>query len=732
MDFCELQLSITNSCQFNCKYCYKDKNKPKFLNEDTLDRIIKLAKDNNIEAIRFTGGDIFEHERIEDFLKKVKENGLKTIVNITSYRIEHLEDIIDECDYVLISFENLDVLKNRKEKVKKFTTTRTNTIFMGCMVFQEDTKNISKILEEASEIRFFSFFFLRNIREKSKKYFDKLNKLSKKISNYEQDTNSNTEMKIANAFPLCYVPFNSIKNCSGKKFDDGETRFFIDEEGNIKLNSYSSKKLGNVLDLDSEEVIKKVKGEKNRLKNKFLKEDELCNKCKIKKYCGGGIFSKSEISKDYFSKFRGELLTRRDNFSPLQKKLINFLPESNFEGDYKKIYFRNSDFLYPSLDKCDGTISFKKFNNKISKEGGNWGLNLRFPFCEKKSKFCKVNDYSKEYMNKGVEFMLKQIEKFSSTLENKNIKYLHINGGYPSKIGLENLKKIFEKLFKYLDKSSLEEITLELFPKKFNKKLFDYLSNIVTRVSIKIGCFNDKILEKFNIDLRVKEMEKFIRKMNEYDFNINLDIFYSLYIDNEKDYEEEMDKILSFNPDNITFRPLHNKKISNCDEIFFHKYSKILERLNRKGRKILNENEYIQYTAEDFYKENKNKFLYKLNSLKKGNILGLGQDSFSYFGDNYYIYENPNKWSIYKLKGKEKLLQEISLKSRLLSLDINKINKKYCIDYEFLFSDSINYLTGNGLINIDDGVIKITEKGLGYVDFISNLLMLNNFEYKLK
>jgi coproporphyrinogen III oxidase-like Fe-S oxidoreductase len=299
-------------------------------------------------------------------------------------------------------------------------------------------------------------------------------------------------------------------------------------------------------------------------------------------------------------------------------------------------------------------------------------------------------------------------------------------------MGLENFKRIFNALFTYLKKENIKEITLEIFPSKFDKELFDYLKDYITRISIGIQCFNDKTLEKFNRNAKIVEMIDFLKKLKDYPFIKNFDIIYGLYLDNLEDYEKEIITLLRFNPENITFQPLHNNlKLKQADPIFFQDYVRRLDWLNKKAREIFRKKGYVQYTAEDFYKKGKSKFQYQLNLLSNQDILGIGINTFSFINNQYFFCLGKDKYNSFKLNSYQSFLHELSFKSRLLNLNLKELDKNYNINYKIFSSDSLKYLLEERLISLEGDIIKITKKGLPYVDFISQMLMLNNLDYKI-
>lgn len=734
MQLKEIQVSITNVCSIGCPYCYKSKLEPTFLSEKNLDSIIKVAKENKIDTIRLTGGDIFEHPDLLEFLRKIKIANLNIVANVSIQRMKRFEEISSLIDYCLLSFQNPEQIFERQDQLINQIKENPKIKIMACMVFQ-GSLDLERIFEGIKEIGFEDFFFLRDVTGEKETYLQGLLDLSEKIVEWNSKEHKiKNPIKIANAFPLCLVSKDGSKYCDGGQNDDGNNFVYINENGDLKLNSYSSIIIANIAGVAPTEFEEKISKTIEEAAEPF-RSDKICQECKIKDKCLGGIKAKEKISEDPLTKFRGK--SPRDKyFFKLQQDLLQFLPETEFKGEYIPTYFRDSHFFmqYPSLENLKTENSTEDIIQKINETNKELSLYLHFPFCNSRCQFCSVKKYPNEYIESYINFMLEEIDRFSEVLQTKDIGHIYLGGGTPTLIGKENFQKIFDKLFSHIPKENVKEISIETFPKDFDKELFDYLSNYVTRISIGIQCFSDKLLEQFKRDSTVNDMKDFLDKIKDYNFIKSIDIIYGLYLDEEiEDYEKDLREILSYSPDNITYQPLHNnKKLQESDEIFFLDYAKKLDKLNNRGREILKEQGYLQYTSEDFHKIGKPKFQYQLNLLQSGNMLGLGVGTYSFIEDTYLLHRSKNSWKKFQLDKNLMMLHELSFKTRNLSLDLEEINKKYNLNYQTNFSDSIGYLKNKKLIELENNQIKVTPEGLNYVDLISQVLMLNNFDYKIK
>lgn len=716
----ELQICLTNVCRVNCEYCHLDKKFPKHISFSTLKKAVEIAKNNNIEFLRLTGGDVFEHKELEKILSHIKKEGIKTILNISSERIrEGLKT--ENYDILLVSFSSPAKIKDiasLKESKKEV---------MGCVVFQKEwLAHLKELAKTVDEVNFSSFFFLRDVNNSTFKYFQELNEC------VERTLQITKKITFANAFPLCFTARKNLPYCAGKKFDNGNERLYITEEGRIKPSAYSEIVLGTVDEvncLDSlprnqgrisvVSMLEKLWENSQKTVEKTFNKIEQCKKCKIRDYCGGGIIAGKKYAPDKLREhtFCNKYLTK------LQEEIKYLLPESSFDVDLKMTYFRNSDFFMRYIPfNVMKEIKKEDLRGKIHLKNSKLCIYVHFPFCKGFCKFCRIQKLDNKLVNDYLDNLIKDIEENKNIIKNNKIQSIYFGGGCPQLMG-KNVKKVFEALFGMIDE--VKEINFELFPGFFDKELMEFIRQKVTRVSVGIQCLNDDILKRMGRKSTKKEIISFVREVKKLGFKTNYDVIYGLFINKKEEFENDFREILSLKPDQITLQPLHFA--NEIDEVIDLKTE--IE-LNSTARSILKEKGFEQVSAEDFSKD-KELFIYQQNLLENNNILGLGRGTFSKINrvhfrkkeDGTLIFYEEDKWT--RLYGK------LFFSTRMLKLDIKNIDKDFGISFKACFSESIKYLLKKGMIEMDVDNIFITEKGKEYVDLVANIISLNNLDYKL-
>ena len=221
----EVVIELLTSCNLQCDFCYNSKRQKAVLAKEIIFEILKQAKECGIEAVRFTGGELFLYPDILDVLEKAKELKLFVILNTNGSLInESNRQLLDYADLVLVSMhhlEDIDYVKRVPEEKRMIATIAS----------KENIVNLEKFYEVISKLKFKDWFLLRQIGQD----FD-IDLLVSKLTKLNEQYG--LKVKIANAVPFCAAK-GIDKVCKGGVVDSGYSRIFIDAEGNYRLDYFS-------------------------------------------------------------------------------------------------------------------------------------------------------------------------------------------------------------------------------------------------------------------------------------------------------------------------------------------------------------------------------------------------------------------------------------------------------------------------------------------------------------
>ncbi|WP_339004448.1 radical SAM family heme chaperone HemW [Fusobacterium animalis] len=357
---------------------------------------------------------------------------------------------------------------------------------------------------------------------------------------------------------------------------------------------------------------------------------------------------------------------------------------------------------------------------------------IHIPFCERKCNYCDFTSLkgSDSQIERYVNYLLKEIEIYSQKYDlSQKQGTIYFGGGTPSLLPIDSLEKILSKFF--YDKNT--EITIEINPKTVDtNKLKEYRKLGINRLSIGIQTFDDdnlKVLGRIHNSQEAIEVYNLARECG-FD-NISLDIMFSLPNQTLVMLQNDLEKLVSLNPNHISiysliweegtkfFRDLKAGKFKETDnDLEANMYEYIIEYLKSK--------EYIQYEISNFSKKG---FESRHNSIywENKNYLGVGLSAAGYLGNVRYknffnlkdYYNNLDK-DILPIDEKEILTEEDIEQYRYL-VGFRILNK-IIVPSEKYLERCVSLCKEGYLIKKENGYI-LSHKGLMlFNDFILNFI----------
>ena len=156
------------------------------------------------------------------------------------------------------------------------------------------------------------------------------------------------------------------------------------------------------------------------------------------------------------------------------------------------------------------------------------GCYVHIPFCEKKCYYCDFTAFMglDKYIDSYVDNLIKEISFYKERLD-LSIDSLYIGGGTPSYIDPQYIRKIVKELQKF--DYAPREFTIEANPNSLNEdKLKIYEDLGVTRISLGVQSFDDRVLENIgrnhNKDIALRDIDM----IKKYDFDLSFDLMLNL------------------------------------------------------------------------------------------------------------------------------------------------------------------------------------------------------------
>ncbi|WP_409228600.1 radical SAM family heme chaperone HemW [Gudongella sp. SC589] len=362
------------------------------------------------------------------------------------------------------------------------------------------------------------------------------------------------------------------------------------------------------------------------------------------------------------------------------------------------------------------------------------GLYIHIPFCERKCHYCDFTSVpgNNDLMDRYVERLIKEISMASDTYEDINIGTIFIGGGTPSILHENKIADIMDAVRRDFSLDTHAEVTIEINPGTLTvDKAISYRASGINRASVGIQSMNNGILKTIGRIHSEEQVLTTVENLRRAGFeNINGDIMFGLPHQSIEDFLQTLDKVISLELEHISMYGLileentplyrwYNRGLvcmpdEDEERVMYHT---AIDSLEFGG--------YRQYEISNFAKEGF-ECRHNLGYWKLRPYIGVGLSSHSsisgrryWNSSNFSDYFNKLDRGILPIAGDETISRDL-MEAEYMILGI-RLNEGISIeDYEKRFNTSfmgkygevINNHTKSGLIQLDDGTIRLTRKGM--------------------
>jgi oxygen-independent coproporphyrinogen-3 oxidase len=247
----------------------------------------------------------------------------------------------------------------------------------------------------------------------------------------------------------------------------------------------------------------------------------------------------------------------------------------NGEGEEAARRFMEDEYLC-GKEKTDLSLEVAKRELKLLsaidyKEG--YSIYIGIPFCPSICLYCSFSSYAigayKNYVDKYVDALCKEIEWAGTAIKDKVLKTIYIGGGTPSSLSAEHLEILLKKINETFNVKDLLEFSVEAGrPDSITMEKLVVLKKYgVTRISINPQTMNEstlKLIGRAHTPEQVKEAYAMARQAGH--DNINLDLIIGLPGENADSVAYTLREIEPLNPESLTVHALAIKRAANLKE----------------------------------------------------------------------------------------------------------------------------------------------------------------------
>ena len=361
------------------------------------------------------------------------------------------------------------------------------------------------------------------------------------------------------------------------------------------------------------------------------------------------------------------------------------------------------------------------------------GLYIHIPFCVTKCKYCDFNSFKIDLNEKikYLNYLGEEMKLYKEEIKNREIDSVFVGGGTPSILNENEINILFEKIKENFNIKSNAEITMECNPGTLTlNKLKAMKKSGVNRLSIGLQAVQNHHLKYIGRIHTFEEFEKNYHDAKQMGFdNINIDLMYALPNQSREDWMESLEKVVKLNPTHISAYSLILEENTELFKMYERDEFNLLDEntdieMYEYTINYLKSHGYNQYEISNYAKDN---FECKHNVLywKCEEYVGIGASASGYFNgisynnicelDNYEKMilegEKPIEWEE-KLSIKDEIEESIFLGLRMNEgIQISDFKEKYNFDFEKEYKNEIEKLSKMELIEIDNNLMKLTQKG---------------------
>ncbi len=373
------------------------------------------------------------------------------------------------------------------------------------------------------------------------------------------------------------------------------------------------------------------------------------------------------------------------------------------------------------------------------------GLYLHIPFCRKRCKFC----YFRVYTNQNASAIEQYVESLGREIEligqqpavrGRQLEVVYFGGGTPSYLSSKQLLFLRDTLRRTISWDHADEVTFECEPGTLNLEKVKTLKEIgVTRVSLGVENFNDAILEENGRAHLTPEIFRAYDWLQQVGFpQINIDLIAGMIGETDENWLRCVEKAIELSPDNITvyqmelpFNTLISKEMREhgvtspvADWPTKRRWvSEAMDRFLTAGYQISSGNEFVKSLDTD-------RFVYRDNLFRGTDLLASGVSAFGHLqGVHYQNYDGLEEYQKAVLtEGRlpinrarrptvhQLLIREFVLQLKEGHLDAEPFARKFGVDVLTEFAEPLRNQEAAGYLEVDDGRVRLTRKGLLQVD----------------
>ncbi len=372
------------------------------------------------------------------------------------------------------------------------------------------------------------------------------------------------------------------------------------------------------------------------------------------------------------------------------------------------------------------------------------GIYIHIPFCKKACHYCDFHfSTSLTYKNELIQQLLMEIELRKEYLKGDVVDTIYFGGGTPSLLSKGELIAILDKIHNTFRVHDMIECTLEANPDDLSSDTLIALNDAgINRLSIGIQSFFDEDLQYMNRSHDAAQAARCIDAARDAGIeNVSIDLIFGYPLLSDDKWKQNIDTALTYEVPHLscyamTVEPktalasfIKSKKALPINhEQSASQFEYLMKALQAKG--------YEHYEISNYALSGK-RAVHNSNYWKGIPYLGIGPSAHSFDGVSRQ-WNVANNMTYIKSLGEgivpfeqEVLTETQQLNERIMTslrtmegFDMAYHKNKCSMEDAFAFDKTVQHFIQEGLLVVENDVIKLTQQGKLFADYVAGELFV--------
>ncbi len=413
-------------------------------------------------------------------------------------------------------------------------------------------------------------------------------------------------------------------------------------------------------------------------------------------------------------------------------------------------------FMQYKLTDADEIRSFVTEEWKSAPE---LSLYIHIPFCKSRCRFCEyvvLENTDEAAEDEYVELLLREMKMYSEIIGNKPVVGYDLGGGTPTKLSVENLKKITDAVNKLFNIQSGVVFSIETTPAiaaNEPEKIKAVYDMGYRRISMGVQTVSEKLLSELGREGSESLYERAVKSIRNAGFErFNIDLMYGFLHQSEADFDNTLRYAIGLSPEYITLYRNRYKGTKIESEAGGVSIYKAMYQY-RIAYRTLTENGYNANVGKNTFSRITDDYGtsdYLTSRVINGTPyigMGLGAQS---FGMNYLSYnmgaadKKTERYrnavengilpfqDIYRLPIEETAAKMVSVAFYFAFIDLDAFRKRFGRDFREMFPDETEFVLKNSLMEQKGSRLYLTERGSDYINGVIPLFYSERSKQELK